>query len=134
MVGRAYDDYRARIKEVIKNDTKTFFGYADLKKKRVGYPLVMHFEGRLASGPRKSVICLRNLYNEHIPIMSGYLLIVAQNTCRMIHLLAHFNSLQMRIERFAGFGCQQGFLSRWHITDHFEELCICFRKTTFSSF
>jgi hypothetical protein len=32
-------------------DPKTIFGYVDLKKKRVGYPLVMHFEGRLASGP-----------------------------------------------------------------------------------
>jgi hypothetical protein len=25
--------------------------YVNLKKKRVGYPSVMHFEGRLASGP-----------------------------------------------------------------------------------
>jgi hypothetical protein len=47
--GRAYDDFRARIKEALKNDTKTFFKYVDLKKKRFGYPLVMHFEGRLAS-------------------------------------------------------------------------------------
>jgi hypothetical protein len=62
--GRAYDDYRARIEKAIKSDPKTFFGYVDLQKKRVGYPSVMHFEGRLA--PRKSVICLRNLYNEHI--------------------------------------------------------------------
>jgi hypothetical protein len=64
---RAYDDYHARIEDAIKSDPKTFFGNEDLKKKRVGYPAVMHFEGRLASGPRKSVICLRNLYNEHIP-------------------------------------------------------------------
>jgi hypothetical protein len=27
------------------------FGYVDLKKKRVGYPSVMHFEVRLKSGP-----------------------------------------------------------------------------------
>jgi hypothetical protein len=48
--GRAYDDYRVGIQEAIKIDPKTFFGYLDLKKKRVGYPSVMHFEGRLASG------------------------------------------------------------------------------------
>jgi hypothetical protein len=29
----------------------TFFGYVDLKKKRVGYPSVKNFEGRLASDP-----------------------------------------------------------------------------------
>jgi hypothetical protein len=43
----------------------------------------MHFESRLASTPKKSVICLRNLYNEHIPMMCGCLLILAQSTCRM---------------------------------------------------
>jgi hypothetical protein len=48
--GRAYDDYCARIEEAIKSDPKTYFGYVDLKKKHVGYPSVMHFEGRLASG------------------------------------------------------------------------------------
>jgi hypothetical protein len=31
--------------------TMTFFGYVDLKRKRVGYPSVMNFEGRLASDP-----------------------------------------------------------------------------------
>jgi hypothetical protein len=36
--GRVYDDCRARIEEAIKSDPKTFFGYVDLKKKRVGYP------------------------------------------------------------------------------------------------
>jgi hypothetical protein len=46
MHGRAYDDYRVGIK----GDPKTFFGYVDLKKKRVGYPSVMDFEDRLASG------------------------------------------------------------------------------------
>jgi hypothetical protein len=51
--GRAYDDYRARIEKAIKSDLKTFFGYVDLKKKCIGYLLVMHFEGRLASGPIK---------------------------------------------------------------------------------
>jgi hypothetical protein len=39
------------IEEAIKTDPKTFFGYVNLKKKRVGYPSVMHFDGRLASGP-----------------------------------------------------------------------------------
>jgi hypothetical protein len=48
---RAYDDYRVGIEEALKSDPKTFFGYVDLKKKRVGYPSAMHFEGRLASGP-----------------------------------------------------------------------------------
>jgi hypothetical protein len=40
---RAYDDYRA-------SDPKTFFGHVGLKKKRVGYSSVMHFEDRLAPG------------------------------------------------------------------------------------
>jgi hypothetical protein len=91
--------FGARIEEAIKSNPKNFFGYVNLKKKRVGYPLVMHFEGRLAS-PRKYVICLRNLYNEHIPMMSGCLLILAQNTCRMTHLLARFSLLQMRLKAF----------------------------------
>jgi hypothetical protein len=51
--GRAYDDYLARIEEAIKSDPKTFFGFVDLKKKRVAYTSVMHFEGRLASGHEK---------------------------------------------------------------------------------
>jgi hypothetical protein len=39
-----------RIEEAIKSDSKTFFGYdVDLKKKRVSYPSVMHFEGHLSS-------------------------------------------------------------------------------------
>jgi hypothetical protein len=50
MHGRTYDDYCFGIKEAIKSDPKAFFGYVDLKKKRVGYPLVMHFDGHLASG------------------------------------------------------------------------------------
>jgi hypothetical protein len=51
MHGRAYNDYNVGIGEAIKSKLKTFFGYVDLKKKRVGYPTVMHFEGRMASGP-----------------------------------------------------------------------------------
>jgi hypothetical protein len=39
------------IVEAIKSDPKTFFGYVDLKKKRVGYPSVIHLESRLASDP-----------------------------------------------------------------------------------
>jgi hypothetical protein len=35
----------------IRSDPKTFFGYVDLKKKRVGYPSVIHHKGRLAPGP-----------------------------------------------------------------------------------
>jgi hypothetical protein len=51
MYGRVYDDYHVGIEEAIKSDPKTFFCYVDLKKKRVGYPWVMHFEGSFASGP-----------------------------------------------------------------------------------
>jgi hypothetical protein len=51
MHGRAYDNYRVGIEEAIKSDPKTFFGCGDLKDKRVGYQSVMHFKGRLASGP-----------------------------------------------------------------------------------
>jgi hypothetical protein len=32
-------------------EQKTFFGYVNLSKKRIGYPSVMHFEGHLPSGP-----------------------------------------------------------------------------------
>jgi hypothetical protein len=54
--------YRARIEEAIKSDPKIFFGYVDLKKKRVGYPSVMHFEVMHSSGPEK--IC--DLFAEFI--------------------------------------------------------------------
>jgi hypothetical protein len=63
MHGRAYDDYRVGIEEAIKSNIRAFFGYVDLKKKRVGYPSVMHFEGRLASGPYD--IC--NIFADFIP-------------------------------------------------------------------
>jgi hypothetical protein len=63
--GRAYDDYHVGIEKAIKSDPKTFFGYVDLKKKRVGYPSVMYFEGRLAYGAdMTSAIFLLILYNE----------------------------------------------------------------------
>jgi hypothetical protein len=41
MHGRAYDDYRVGngIEEAIKSYPMAFFGYADFKKKRVGFPL-----------------------------------------------------------------------------------------------
>jgi hypothetical protein len=42
-----YDDYCVGIEEAIKSD----FCFVDLKKKCVGYLSVMHFDGRLASGP-----------------------------------------------------------------------------------
>jgi hypothetical protein len=51
--GQAYDNYRAKIKEAIKSDPKTFLGYVELKKKRVGYPSIMHFEDCLGSSPEK---------------------------------------------------------------------------------
>jgi hypothetical protein len=51
--GRAYDDYRARIERGDQERSEDLFGCVDLKKKCVGYPSVMHFEGRLASGPEE---------------------------------------------------------------------------------
>jgi hypothetical protein len=56
---------------------RPFFGYVDLKKKRI-----LKVVWSLASR------------------MSGFLLILAQNTCRMTHLLARFSSLQMRLRAF----------------------------------
>jgi hypothetical protein len=53
--GWAYDDYRAIIKKVIKSYLKTFFEYVDLKKNRVRFPSVLHFEGCLASGPEENL-------------------------------------------------------------------------------
>jgi hypothetical protein len=42
MHSRAFNDYRVGIEETIKSDPETFFGYVDLKKKRVSYPSIMH--------------------------------------------------------------------------------------------
>jgi hypothetical protein len=85
MHGRAYDDYRVGIEEAIKSDPKPFFGHVDLKKNRVCYPSVMHFEGHLASG--------LILYNEHMLMMHGCLLIPDQMSCRITHFLVLFSSL-----------------------------------------
>jgi hypothetical protein len=99
--GWAYDDYHVGIKKAIKSDPKTFFGYVDLKKKHVGYPSVMHFESRLASGAdMTSAIFLLILYNEHTLIMHGCLLIPDQISCRMTHLLVLFSSVWMRYSVF----------------------------------
>jgi hypothetical protein len=62
MHGRAYDDYSVVVEEAIKSNPKTFFGYVDLRKKRVCLTSVIHFEGRLASGPED--IC--NLFADFI--------------------------------------------------------------------
>jgi hypothetical protein len=51
--GFVYDDYRIGIEEEIKTDPKSFFWYVDLKKKRVGYPSVMNFEGKSGSGSQE---------------------------------------------------------------------------------
>jgi hypothetical protein len=70
---------------------RPFLDILDLKEKRVGYPSVIHFEGRLASGPEE--IC--NLFAEFM--QRTYTddvwcpLILAQNTCRtfwcaLVHL------------------------------------------------
>jgi hypothetical protein len=55
--GLVYDNYRIGIEEEIKTDPKSFFfGYVDLKKKRVGYPSVMSFEDQ--SGSVSQEICV----------------------------------------------------------------------------
>jgi hypothetical protein len=91
MHGRAYDDYRVGIEEAIKSELKTFFGYVDLMKKRVGCPSVMHFESRLTSGPDD--ICnlfadfIKRTYADDVCLDDGCLLIPDQISCRMTHLL-----------------------------------------------
>jgi hypothetical protein len=37
----------------LSHSERLFFWYVDLKKKRVGYPSVIHFEGCLVSGPEE---------------------------------------------------------------------------------
>jgi hypothetical protein len=92
MHGWAYDNDRVGIEEVIKSDSKTFLVmWENLKKKCVGYPSVMHFEGRMASSPDD--ICNLFLYNEQLLMMYGCLLIPDQISCRMTHVLLLFSSL-----------------------------------------
>jgi hypothetical protein len=79
MHGRTYDNYHVEIEEAIRIYLNTFFGYVDLKKKRVVYPSVMHFEGRLGSVP-----------DEHMLMMYGCLLIPDQISCSMTHLLLRY--------------------------------------------
>jgi hypothetical protein len=55
------------------------------------------------------VICLRNLYNEHICI------------CKYTDDVWVPSDPGPEHVRFAGLGCQQGFRPRWHITDRFEQ-------------
>jgi hypothetical protein len=51
--GLAYDDYRISIEEEIKTDPESFARYADLKKKRVGHPSVINFEGQSGTGSQE---------------------------------------------------------------------------------
>jgi hypothetical protein len=45
------------LKKRLRPTLRIFFGYVDLKKKRVGYPSVINFEGQSGSGSQ-FVICL----------------------------------------------------------------------------
>jgi hypothetical protein len=85
MRGRAYVNYRVGIENAIKSYPKTFFGYVNLKKKRVGYLVLM-----------TSAIFFLILYNEHNLMMHGCLLIPDLISCRITHLLVLFSSLWMR--------------------------------------
>jgi hypothetical protein len=61
---------------------------------KVVWPLVL----------KKSVICLQNLYNEHIPMMSWDLLILAQNTYKMTGLLDDVKSVLQDLDVNKGSG------------------------------
>jgi hypothetical protein len=87
------DDYLVGIEEVIKRDPKTFCGYVDLKKKRVGYPSVMLSNVVWHVVLMTSAIFLLILYNEHMLMMFGCLLIPNQISCKIIHLSVLFSSL-----------------------------------------
>jgi hypothetical protein len=70
--GFAYDDYRIGTEQEIKTGPKSFFlRYVDLKKKRVGYPSVMDFEGHSGSGSQEICDLLRSLWNEHMRTNRG---------------------------------------------------------------
>jgi hypothetical protein len=85
--GRTYDDFPVGIEEAIKCDPKIFFGYVDLKKKRVKYPSVIDFEVLCHLVLMTSAIFLLILYNEHMLMMYVCLLIPNQIWCRMILVL-----------------------------------------------
>jgi hypothetical protein len=89
----------------------------------------MHFEGRLASGPEK--IC--DLFAKSVQrTYANDVWVLSDPGPEHVPDDPLFGAFQFTSD--AGFGCQQGFWLRWHATDHFEELCICLRKTTISSF
>jgi hypothetical protein len=79
-----------KAEEAIKSDPKAFFGYVDLKKKRV-LMVVWHLALTTSS------IFLLVLYNEHIMMMYGCLLIQDQISCRTTHFLMLFSSLKMSV-------------------------------------
>jgi hypothetical protein len=90
--GRAYDDYHVRIEKSIKSHPNTFLGYVDLKKKRAGYPSIMHFEGCLASGPDD--IC--NLFADFIQRTYADDVWVPSNPGPDLVHLVYFSSLNIR--------------------------------------
>jgi hypothetical protein len=91
-------NYRVEIEEAIKNDSMAFFGFVNLKKKRVGCTSVMHFKGRLAYDPDD--ICSLFADFIHMLMMSGCFLIPDQISCKTIQLLVFFSSLWMRYRVF----------------------------------
>jgi hypothetical protein len=78
---------------------RPFFGYVDLKKKRVGYPSVMHFEGRLTSG-------LEEICDLFAPPFGAL-----QFTSDEVESLCakRSGSAPMLTSKSCKFGCQQGF-------------------------
>jgi hypothetical protein len=128
MYGRAYDDYRVGIEDAIKSDPKIFFGYQDLKKKRVGYPSVMHFEGRLASGhddiynPFADFIQRTYADDAWVPSDPGPDLV--QND-------SLFGALQFTVDEVQSVLLEQWCGSQCHTTSYSEELCICFCVSAF---
>jgi hypothetical protein len=99
----------------------------------------MYFEGRLASGLEEicelfaEFIQRTNTDDVWVPSDPGPAYMPDDP---MTHLLARFNSFQMRSRAFCRIWMptDPDGMPRWHTTDQFEELCTCFRKTTISSF
>jgi hypothetical protein len=128
MHGRAWDNYRVGIEEAIKSEPKTFFGYVDLKKKRVCYSSAIHFKDHLASGPDDICILLADFiqrtYADDVWVPSA----PDQVSCSMTHLLVLFSSLSIKYRVF----CWSWMSAK--VRAYFEKLCIRFCASTFFSF
>jgi hypothetical protein len=98
-------------------------------KERVRYPSVMHFERRLASGPEE--IC--DLFAEFIQrTYTKDVWVPSDLGPEHVPDKPPFGTLQFTSDEVES--VLQGFWHQWYTTGHFEELYICFRKTTISSF